>query len=143
MDLVDLTAGSEVLDFADCRRLLEGERIGRLGVVVGGRPEIFPVNYGLDGDGIVFRTNPGRKVLGLSNEVVFEVDHIDPDCRSGWSVVVHGRAEDISRFDSPRLRERADVPWAGPKQLLFRISPTLVTGRRVGLPTTAPSPSPE
>jgi len=131
MDLIDLSTSTEPIGFKDCRQLLAGERIGRLGVVVDGRPEIFPVNYGLDGDGIIFRTNQGRKMLGLTGEVVFEVDRIDVADRSGWSVVVHGRAEDISQFDSPRLRERAQTPWTGPKDILVRISPTVVTGRRV------------
>ena len=130
MDLIDLSTSTEPIGFKDCRQLLAGERIGRLGVVVDGRPEIFPVNYGLDGDGIVFRTDQGRKMLGLTGEVVFEVDRIDVADRSGWSVVVHGRAEDISQFDSPRLRERAQTPWTGPKDILVRISPTVVTGRR-------------
>ncbi|HXY42956.1 MAG TPA: pyridoxamine 5'-phosphate oxidase family protein, partial [Acidimicrobiales bacterium] len=131
VELVDLARSTEAIDFKDCRELLAGEQIGRLGVIVDGRPEIFPVNYGLDGDGIVFRTNQGRKMLGLPGDVVFEVDRIDLKERSGWSVIVHGRAEDISQFDSPRLRERAGTPWTGPKDILVRISPTLVTGRRV------------
>ncbi|MGO8875786.1 MAG: pyridoxamine 5'-phosphate oxidase family protein [Acidimicrobiales bacterium] len=139
MDLVELNMSTEAIDFKDCRQLLAGERIGRLGVVVDGRPEIFPVNYGMDGDGIVFRTNQGRKMLGLSGEVVFEVDRIDPEGRSGWSVVVHGRAEDITHFDGPRLRERAETPWSGPKDILVRISPLVVTGRRVHAGPLPPS----
>lgn len=141
MDLVDLAKGTEELDLKDCRRLLAEEHIGRLAVVVDGRPEIFPVNYGIDGDGIVFRTNQGRKLLGLAGEVAFEVDRIDPVGRSGWSVVVHGRAEDITKFDGPRLREQAETPWAGRKDVLIRISPVLVTGRRVCAPQTIHAPS--
>ncbi len=131
MDLIDLAIATEELDLKDCRLLLAEERIGRIAVVVDGRPEIFPVNYGMDGDGIVFRTNRGRKLLGLSGEVAFEVDRIDLLERSGWSVVVHGRAEDITKFDGPRLQAQAEMPWAGPKDVLVRISPVLVTGRRV------------
>ncbi|HXY45641.1 MAG TPA: pyridoxamine 5'-phosphate oxidase family protein [Acidimicrobiales bacterium] len=138
MELVDLGRSMEPIDFKECYALLAGERIGRLGVVVDGRPEIFPVNYGLDGDGIVFRTNQGRKMLGLPGDVVFEVDRIEVADRSGWSVIVHGRAEDISQFDSPRLRERAEIPWTGPKDILVRISPSLITGRRVRAVPAAP-----
>lgn len=139
MDLVDLATETEELDLKECRRLLAEERIGRLAVVVDGRPEVFPVNYGLDGDGIVFRTNHGRKVLGLSGEVAFEVDSFDPAERRGWSVVVHGRAEDITKFDGRRLREQAEMPWAGPKDILVRITPLLVTGRRVRPAGSAPA----
>ena len=132
MKLFDLSGGTEILSYEECRELLLGERVGRLGVIVDGRPEIFPVNYGMDGDGIVFRSNRGRKMTGaLLGEVVFEVDRIDLDARSGWSVVVHGRAEDISHFDGPGFRARAEVPWTGPKDALVRIELASVTGRRV------------
>ena len=132
MELIDLMAGTEVLEYKDCRELLAGEQVGRVAVIVDGAPDIFPVNYGVDGNGIVFRTNPGRKMRGLTaGEVAFEVDHLDFGTRSGWSVVVHGRAEDITMFDSPALRERTGTPWAGEKEHLVRIRPTLMTGRRV------------
>lgn len=132
MDLIDLVASTEVLSYEDCRGLLASERVGRLGVVVDGRPEIFPVNYGMDGDGIVYRTNEGQKMRGiLTGDVVFEVDRISVENQTGWSVVVHGKAEDISHFDSPQLRESAEASWTGPKQMLVRITPAMVTGRRV------------
>jgi nitroimidazol reductase NimA-like FMN-containing flavoprotein (pyridoxamine 5'-phosphate oxidase superfamily) len=132
MNLVDLASSIEVISYEECRELLGTERIGRLAVVVDGRPEIFPVNYGLDGDGVLVRSDRGLKVsAALVGEVAFEVDSIDLDEHSGWSVVVHGRAEDISHFDGPVLRARADVPWTGPKDSLIRIAMTWVTGRRV------------
>ncbi|MGD0082915.1 MAG: pyridoxamine 5'-phosphate oxidase family protein [Acidimicrobiales bacterium] len=132
MNLLDLSSGVEVISYEECRELLGSERVGRLGVVVDGRPEIFPVNYGLDGDGVLLRSNRGLKVTAaLVGEVAFEVDRIDLDTHSGWSVVVHGRAEDISHFDGPVLRARAEDPWTGPKDALLRIDMTSVTGRRV------------
>ena len=49
----------------------------------GGQVDIFPVNYGLDGDGILFRSNAGRKMSGAgSSEVAFEVDNIDTQAKS-------------------------------------------------------------
>jgi hypothetical protein len=133
MELLDLAGGTEVIPYEECRQLLRSEHVGRLGVVVDGRPEIFPVNYGLDGDGILFRSNRGTKLTGvLLGELVFEVDHIDVESRSGWSVVVHGRAEDISHFDGPTLTAEAGVPWTtGPKDALVRVAMESVTGRRV------------
>lgn len=132
MDLVDLSGGTEIISYEECRRLLRSQSVGRLGVVVDGRAEIFPVNYGLDGDGILFRSNRGTKVAGaVLGDLVFEVDSIDVDARSGWSVVVHGRGEDISHFDGAALKGRAEVPWTGPKGSLIRITLESVTGRRV------------
>ena len=132
MKLVDLSEGIEILSYEECRSLLRGEQVGRLAVVIEGRPEIFPVNYGIDGDGILFRSNPGMKVTGaLTGDVAFEVDHIDVEARSGWSVVVHGQAQDISHFEGPGLRARSEDPWPGPKGTLVRITPETTTGRRV------------
>jgi uncharacterized protein len=132
MNLLDLSGGTEIISYEECRELLRHESVGRLGVVVDGRPEIFPVNYGLDGDGIVFRSNRGRKLTGaLLGDVVFEVDSIDVESRSGWSVIVHGRAHDISQFDGPALSAQLETPWTGTKEALVRISAESVTGRRV------------
>lgn len=132
MKLVDLSGGTEIISYEECRLLLRGEQIGRLAVVVEGRPEIFPVNYGMDGDGILFRSNKGRKLAGaLLGPVTFEVDRIDIESRSGWSVVIHGQAENVSHFDGPGLRAKADTPWTGPKGALVRISPESTTGRRL------------
>jgi hypothetical protein len=132
MNLLDLSGGTEILTYEECRELLCSVQIGRLAVVINGEPEIFPVNFGIDGDGIVFRTNRGRKLTGaLLEKVVFEVDHIDVEARTGWSIVIHGRAEDISRFDGPGLKAKADEPWTGPKEALLRIRPESMTGRRV------------
>ena len=75
----------------------------------------------------------------LKGQVAFEVDHIDVESNSGWSVVVHGRAEDVTRFDGPGFRVRAGDPWTGPKDALLRITPTSVTGRRVGAMTATPA----
>jgi nitroimidazol reductase NimA-like FMN-containing flavoprotein (pyridoxamine 5'-phosphate oxidase superfamily) len=132
MNLLDLSGGTEIIPYEQCRELLSSEHVGRLCTVVDGRQEIFPVNYGLDGDGILFRSNQGRKLTGaLLGEVVFEVDRIDVEARSGWSVVVRGTAHDISHFDSPGLRAQSEVPWTGPKESLVRITVESVTGRRV------------
>jgi nitroimidazol reductase NimA-like FMN-containing flavoprotein (pyridoxamine 5'-phosphate oxidase superfamily) len=105
-------------------------KIGRIALAVGNEVDIFPVNYGLDGEGIIFRTNAGRKMAGADGEeVAFELDSVDPQSRSGWSVVVHGTARDITRFDAPPRRLAAQ-PWTGSKDFLVRISPRSVAGRR-------------
>jgi nitroimidazol reductase NimA-like FMN-containing flavoprotein (pyridoxamine 5'-phosphate oxidase superfamily) len=128
---IDLLGGTEILSEEDCWDLLAMESVGRVAVAFGGQVDIFPVNYGLDGTGILFRTNAGRKMNGaLSGEVAFEVDNIDPIAKAGWSVVVHGEARDITRFDGPE-RQRAAQAWTGPKDFIFRIAPRSITGRRV------------
>ena len=94
-----LNTGLEVLPHAECIRLLACEDFGRLGVVIAGKPEIFPLNYVLDhDDAVVFRTGPGTKLTG---PVVFEVDRLDRDAGSGWSVVVHGSTRRVPRPNRP------------------------------------------
>ena len=56
--LVDARTGLEVIDPDECRRLLAGDEIGRLAIINGATPAVFPVNYALDGDTVVFRTAP-------------------------------------------------------------------------------------
>ena len=137
VELIDLNTGLAIIERDECFELLAGEEVGRLAVVVGGRPEIFPVNYVVHGDGVVFRTDPGTKLAAsVQGPVSFEVDHLDKETRSAWSVILHGRAHHITPFDSPQLRDRtahlAIHPWtATPKLHLVRVVPTTVTGRRI------------
>lgn len=128
---IDLLGGTEILTEDDCWELLRTECIGRVAVAIEGQVDVFPVNYGLDGDGILFRTNAGRKMTGTSTrEIAFEVDDIDPIAKSGWSVVIHGEARDITRYDGLE-RQGAARSWTGSKDFLIRIAPSSITGRRV------------
>jgi nitroimidazol reductase NimA-like FMN-containing flavoprotein (pyridoxamine 5'-phosphate oxidase superfamily) len=128
---IDLLGGTEIVSEQDCWDMLATQSVGRLAVSMDGQIEIFPVNYGLDGDGIIFRTNAGRKMTwATGGEVAFEVDSVDENSHCGWSVVVHGAARDISSFDSPERRLAARA-WAGEKDFLIRISPRTLTGRRI------------
>ena len=54
----------DVLTDAQCWDLLGANQIGRLAVVVAGRPDIFPVNYVVNEGEIYFRTGEGSKGFG-------------------------------------------------------------------------------
>ena len=56
---VGMTTRIEMMDRARCLELLRADEIGRLAVVADGGPLILPVNYRVDGESIVFRTDPG------------------------------------------------------------------------------------
>lgn len=87
----------EVLDRERCETLLRSKTLGRVAVVVGGQPMIFPVNYRMEQGSVIFRTDQGTKLEGADfASVAFEVDEIGPDERSGWSVMVKGRGYEIS-----------------------------------------------
>jgi nitroimidazol reductase NimA-like FMN-containing flavoprotein (pyridoxamine 5'-phosphate oxidase superfamily) len=127
----------EVLSTEACERLLEQSQIGRLAVQSGGAPEVFPVNYAVDEGAVVFRTDDGLKLtLAERADVTFEVDGIDAEAREGWSVVIKGRAEEVTVYDRPALRERVSslllFPWAeGDKSHWVRIVPRQISGRRI------------
>lgn len=144
MKSVDARTGIEWLDRRECLALLAADEIGRLAVVVGGAPTIFPVNYHLEGDHIVFRTDPGTKLdNGPRAPVCFEIDHFDRTTRSEWSVVVAGRFEEVSPHDTAALERTRQLPvdpWAkGEKVHWVRLVPSRITGRRVE-PAPARSP---
>ena len=121
----------------ECRERLAGTVLGRLGVVVDGRPEIFPVNHVFDAkdDSVAFPTNDGTKLHAALNWpwVAFEVDGIEPGDGGGWSVVVVGTAEEVvDTAEVERLAGERTVLWAaGKSKRWIRIVPTKVTGRRI------------
>ena len=130
------SAGFERIDREACLRLLAGHEVGRLVVVAGGTPSVFPVNYGLDGAEIVFRSDPGTKVdAGLRGPVCLEIDAFDRSTRSGWSVVATGRLEEVTPYDSvdsQKVRQLPVQPWVGgTKSHWLRLVPHRITGRRI------------
>ena len=128
-------AGLETLPFDECLRLLASVPLGRIGFRADGEVVILPVNHAVDGQDIVFRTARGSKLAaaGDRDQVAFEADD-DERTRSGWSVLVNGRAEPVLQDAQIRRLERLDLhPWATAVQRPFwvLIRPTSVTGRRI------------
>jgi nitroimidazol reductase NimA-like FMN-containing flavoprotein (pyridoxamine 5'-phosphate oxidase superfamily) len=123
----------------ECFALLCTQSLGRLAVVRDGRPEIFPVNYALDGHTITIRTGPGSKLTYASlAHVAFEVEDIDRVTREGWVVEVRGFAEEITDTGdrwSEHARNAGAIPWVkGPHDRYLAISHTQVSGRRIVSP---------
>ena len=118
-----------------CLELLRSRSVGRLAYVARtGVPDVVPVNYVLAGDDVLIRSGPGPKLQAAERRdvVAFEVDHIDEDAHSGWSVVVHGTATRLSAAEAARLPVDAR-PWAvGPRSHVIRVRPQRITGRRLG-----------
>lgn len=125
----------QVIDREECLQLLARHHLGRLAVSIRDQPVIFPVNYALDGQSIVFRTDRGTKLYGAHNrQVAFEIDGADGD---GWSVLVVGRAELVDAADEiRRFRTLALGPWSpGSTEHWVRIRGGAITGRRVAPPS--------
>jgi uncharacterized protein len=135
MKLIDNRTGLEVLDRDECMRLLGLNGVGRVAIVEGGQPMIFPINYVVDAEQVLFRTAPGSKLDAAvrNQQVVFEIDSADPMYHTGWSVIVSGRAEEIT---DPERRAEIDHlplrPWAaGAKDHIVAVNAERVTGRRI------------
>jgi len=117
----------EALDEVECRYLLRWEVVGRIAFLdEHDAPSVFPVNYVVAEDAVLFRTEPELAARLRGRPVSFQVDRVDPFRRVGWSVLVRGHAEVVHRPD-------VDVTtWApGERRVLLRIAPTEITGRRL------------
>ncbi|WP_127476574.1 pyridoxamine 5'-phosphate oxidase family protein [Microbacterium sulfonylureivorans] len=125
-------AAVSAMDEDACWNLLARNELGRLAVAVGGEPDIFPVNFVVDGPTVLFRTAPGSKLaeMSVNPRVAFEVDEYDETF--GASVVLKGTAR---RLELQREIDEADAlplaPWIPTlKYRWVRILPASVTGRR-------------
>ncbi|MCG7423456.1 pyridoxamine 5'-phosphate oxidase family protein [Micrococcus porci] len=125
--------GEPVLKLTDEQiwKLMRGVRHARLGLAVGGEPDIVPVNVRAV-DGVVwFRTAPGSKLaeLTVNPRVVVQADGILSD--QAWSVLLHGTArradtaEEIAEAESMGIR-----PWVPTiKDFYVKVEVDSATGR--------------
>jgi nitroimidazol reductase NimA-like FMN-containing flavoprotein (pyridoxamine 5'-phosphate oxidase superfamily) len=129
-------AGLEILPFDECLRLLASVPVGRVGFFADGEVVLLPVNHVIDGQDPVFRTARGSKLSAAEgqNLAAFEADHYDEQTRTGWSVLVIGRAEVVyDEAEVQRLNRRSLHPWvtAVERPFWIRIRATSVSGRRI------------
>jgi nitroimidazol reductase NimA-like FMN-containing flavoprotein (pyridoxamine 5'-phosphate oxidase superfamily) len=128
----------EVLSPDECFLLLGSRSLGRIAFNADGQPEIFPINYAMEGRIVVFRTAPGTKLdLVPKARLAFEVDDWDPTLGLGWSVVVKGLAEEVTRNlgrTADHIRIAPVHPVApGERWHWLAIQPLEVSGRRFQL----------
>lgn len=137
---------SEMIDLsrAECLGLLAATRFGRLAVAMSeGAPVIRPVNYIFDqsAQAVIFRTSQGSKLHALLKvaEAAFEIDGVEEGSHTGWSVIIHGVAEEVTnQSEIRRLDALGLTPWApGRKRHWVRIRARTVTGRRILHSSTA------
>ena len=124
----------EILDAEECWALLSQTGVGRLAVIADGHPDVFPVNYKVDGQSLVFRTGSGTKHQAIQSDAVvaLEADAVSSQFGLAWSVVIKGKAQETTPT-GPDLDDirRALFPWQGVGQEHFiRITPESITGRR-------------
>ena len=131
----------EDLDEGECRKLIAGGGIGRIAYASRFGPAVLPVNYAWRDGAVVFRTAANGPLdedlrTGITDadyKVAFEIDSIDPAARQGWSVLIQGPAHHVTGAEEDAIRRTGVESWApGDRELFVRISPSRITGRRVG-----------
>lgn len=128
-------ASMEVLSSEDCFELLRYTPVGRVAFLADGAIEIFPINYKVNGERIVFRSPIGSKLdaAEMGRRVTFEADQWDPQSKMGWSVVAGGQVREVN--DDERLAELERLglePWLDhPQMNWIEIVVEDISGRRL------------
>ena len=130
----------EALGRQQCLDLLESNHLGRVAWQTAELPQILPITYAMHQGSAYFRTVPDGVLAELAQptSVALEVDELDQQIRSGWSVVLYGRTSAVDEPDELADLWASDslVPWAaGNRTLFIRIRPERVSGRVVRRPT--------
>jgi len=89
----------------------------------------------VDGQDPIFCTARGSKLSAAEgqNLVAFEADGYDERTKSGWSVLVNGRAQAVYEdVEIERLSHLGLHPWvtAAERPFWIRIRPTSINGRQ-------------
>jgi nitroimidazol reductase NimA-like FMN-containing flavoprotein (pyridoxamine 5'-phosphate oxidase superfamily) len=132
---------TEELTEAESLRFIAQEEVGRIGFTSRYGPVIEPVNYKVLDGSVVFRTAAGNSIAedlrtGIADAeylVAFEIDHLNPAERTGWSVLLRGAAHFVEDEEERAAVVKAGVePWAdGEREVYIRITPTTISGRRI------------
>jgi hypothetical protein len=137
----DLFWSPEVLDAAECRRLLAAGTVGRLGFTDGALPAIVPVPYTMrDGNVLIAARRDDPVLRAVRGAVVaFEVGTYDAATMSGWSVVVVGPSR-VSDTADPALPGDPEIVWplGSSRAWFITVRSGLVRGWRV---TAVPVPA--
>ncbi len=90
------------LDEAECRKLLAGGSVGRVAWQSPSGINVFPVNYRVVADHVVFHTSGGGPLSVLLDPtcVGFQVDEIDVEAAVGWTLLVRGTSGPAVGLDS-------------------------------------------
>ena len=125
----------EVLSDRECLGLLTSARVGRVVISISAMPVALPVNYRLLDGKVFFFTGQGMSLhAALHNAVVgFEVDSVDEDAETGWSVLAIGHASEVNDEATVAAARRAGLrAWASDdRSRLIAVDPEVVSGRRL------------
>lgn len=126
------------LDQDTCWAHLRTATVGRVVRVVDGAPALAVVNIGVEDDTIVFRSRRGGRLTATLAHpgvpAVVQADGLDPQARTGWSVLAHGTLVPVlDEVESSRLHRAQPASWllGDHEGMWLRLEVTEVTGREV------------
>ncbi|MFI1417452.1 pyridoxamine 5'-phosphate oxidase family protein [Streptomyces sp. NPDC020731] len=124
------------LDRQECLRLLAKVPVGRVIYTRQALPAVLPVNFSLDTDAsVLLATSPDSDLVRAvdGTVVAFEADEFHAETRSGWSVIVTGRATVVTGpAEHERLARTGPTSWMPSRETVFvRIEAEMVTGREL------------
>lgn len=125
----------EDLPASTCLQLVGSGTVGRVAINGDPSPVVLPVNYLHRDDAIVFTTVAGTKwdAAQQGTPASFEVDGMDEEHRSGWSVLIRGELSAMGADDDTTdelVDALAPLP-GGARPHLVRLSIDEVSGRRI------------
>ncbi len=133
-----LPAGTPVFEVMTDQECMGHIRLGGIGRLVFDDergPVALPVNFRMLGDDLVFRTGEGSIAAGIraGKKVSLEVDHLDDALGEGWSVLITGKAYEVTDpKEIGQVNEVGIEPWAGgDRHVVVRLVPTQITGREI------------
>jgi len=110
--------------------LVDETSIGRLCVIDHGTPVAFPVNFRMIGEDdhrqLVVRTTPTTLIGSYSGPASMEIDHIDVEAMTAWSVIMRGELRPVS--GGPQLPD--PHPWLDSRHHWLLLDVSAVSGRR-------------
>jgi nitroimidazol reductase NimA-like FMN-containing flavoprotein (pyridoxamine 5'-phosphate oxidase superfamily) len=136
LGLTQPAVGAQRLDTDEAIRLLASVEFGRVVFTVNALPAIRPVNHLLDEGRIIIRTRLTSAISSLARSadgivVAYEADSINPQTRTGWSVVVTGRAHTVTDPGEVSRYEQLLHPWVNHPDTVVAIEPEFITGFRI------------
>jgi uncharacterized protein len=121
------------LDEEECWALVGQRGVARVAYNDSRGPTCMPVAFAIDGRTVLVRVSPYAELAQHlpGAPAAIEVDELDHESRTGWSVVLRGVVQAVANDDLPAPESRP-IPWPdGQRPLHLRLTPSRVTGRRV------------
>jgi hypothetical protein len=136
LGLAQPSNSARLLDSVTAMRLLAGVDYGRVVFSLKTLPAIRPVNHLVDEGRIIIRTRLTASISAAVRSgdgvvVAYEADSLDPQTRTGWSVVVTGRAYTLTDPDQVLRYEQLLHPWVNHADTVVAIEPEIISGLRI------------